>query len=226
MRLLTRIVIEGGDLDRYFRQVATLCPFLEPAMRNGTLIVYAWDGSAAQRALPGVSAEEWLFALAVILSERSLRREGSKTAGVLFSENILCTGLPAAEPHAFVYPHWAIKCMYRQSGLVYGKFMAGRAATQDGDVSNVADLFTIRKLTKPSKEARFYEPSELLHEHFQNQAAVPEYEGLLQAVAAAVSADLIRHEISDSTLVQSVRLLECARVYHRALTAAKELYGQ
>ncbi|MCX2185553.1 hypothetical protein KV205_34345 [Streptomyces sp. SKN60] len=119
------------DIAGYVERMTAHCPYLRPSVERGltTWTVYRPVGGVDALAVEaelfhaGARAAEWL---------RPLVR---RPHGFLRCENVVVLGEVPGVRHRdlLAWPHWALKNLYAQVGIMFGKFYAGeRETTQAG----------------------------------------------------------------------------------------------
>ena len=149
---------------------ASFCPYIEPSdLRNLLLFSeYAIDVRDEE------SLCRNLFYVGLIHTEilRADRlRIGEKKGSLLASENMIFDGefINQIEgEHVFRWPHWLLKVLYTDMGLLFGKFWKGeRVKSRDGREvpAPPVHLLSVRSAVKPV-DSRFFEITpELLESH-------------------------------------------------------------
>ncbi|MEF8727521.1 MAG: hypothetical protein V5B34_04840 [Accumulibacter sp.] len=145
------------------------CPFLNRAADEGLVKFseYRIDGE--------VDKDEYAFSLALIHTE-ILRAERSGLSGSnsrLICENIIFTpgfSEPAEREIFFQWIHWALKLLYTDSGVVFGKFWPDEIFYDDlgKRVPNPPEMLLSIRSTVGEKDAKFFKISPLLSDKHKN----------------------------------------------------------
>jgi len=212
------------DLHRYLMKVAPMCPYLQPSLRDGSLIFFEVKLETMSRADESVIPE--IFAIGAFLSERILDIRLTAPRPLLYSENALVRGIqPFVEMHPFEYPHFILKCLYRQFGLVYGKFKLGAEASltrKDAPV-NPFDIFTIRQQTKANREAQFFARHPELAADFNARAEFGQF-SILRRTIRRIYLNARQKDVSET--YQSFRTLMFSDgLYDAALESVNNRYA-
>ncbi|WP_030060221.1 MULTISPECIES: hypothetical protein [Streptomyces] len=113
------------DVSGYLAAMQQHCPFLQPSTAHGMTgwTVYEIAPGAHRYAVEaelfyaGMQAAEWIRPLM------------TRPYGTLACENVVVLGQCADADHRglLTWPHWALKNLYSQVGVMFGKFVTGAA---------------------------------------------------------------------------------------------------
>jgi serine/threonine protein kinase len=134
------------------------CPYLQSSRENETLFFSEYvireaniEGTQARLFLLGLVHTEWL---------RYKRKAAKSPDALLICENlILDVPRSIVGPALFGWPHFILKALYTECGLLFGKFWVGEIAeTDDGRHVPIPPLhiFSIRSAVK-KRDHRFFE---------------------------------------------------------------------
>lgn len=153
--------IEDESIRAYFVAMSHFCPFLSPAGKGGVLYFSSYPLTGIEL----TQAQRLLFHRAVLHAElvrleRSL--EPDRRRAVLISDNLLVAPADAHDGKSLLeWPHWLLKLLYTEVGLLFGKFWVGEEdISRSGDKipGPPAHFLTIRSAFKPV-DSRFFTAS-------------------------------------------------------------------
>ncbi len=152
--------IANSGIASYFKSISQkFCPFMKPADDAGVLrySFFSVQGSF-------VEVERRIFAIGFVLTERFRwqRQNASKTSErALMCENPIFEFQDTIENEQAVlaWPHWLLKLMYLEAGVMYGKFWKGEKENDRRGIpipEPVCTFMSIRSAVK-AKDVRFFE---------------------------------------------------------------------
>lgn len=125
----------SDSFDRYCVQVKPFCPYLSPAEAEQVLFVSYANLQSHPEDVYSIQREIFYICLKVTEEIRIKRRALGGRKGFLLCENIIfdLQQVPKSPDNIFGWPHWLLKCLYSNFGLMFGKFWIGEKDTsRDG----------------------------------------------------------------------------------------------
>ena len=207
-------------LASYLDRTSKFCPFLNPSNNEGKLFFtkYIIEGSHINE------LQEKLFCYGIAHTEllRILRKLNTKHP-YLYCENIIFDVLSDSVidgKELFSWPHWCLKVLYTNAGVLFGKFWSGeKDVSRDGSDLPIPPIhfLSIRSAIK-SKDFQFFNKAQQLLPELQ--MAEDREQNVFEKMSIDIKVDFAGFDLED----QSRILTKVEEIYTYLMD--NHVYGQ